>query len=135
MRTPAVGRADEATQQDQGVRPIRCSIKYSPDSTLLDYDALGNDVRYFDAGDGGANDDVNAFIAYSSTEPTCAERHIVGVALGIDVIGDGALMRSRRSAIDCASGNVAQVSRGLANGQAAVTDLGYDAYGSGRVAA
>ena len=83
------------------------SVAGKASHTLHDYDALGNVVCYFDAGDSGANDDVDAYLAYGSTEPACAARHIVGVALCNDVIGDG---------------------------QAAVTDLGYDTYGSGRVA-
>ncbi len=98
--------------------------------TLHDYDALGNVVRFFDAGDSGAADDVDAYINYSGVNPACASRHIVGIALGIDVIGDGQLMRQRSSQIDCNTGDITQVSRFLANGQAAVTDLGYDAYGN-----
>lgn len=98
--------------------------------TLHDYDALGNVVRFFDAGDSGAADDVDAYINYSNANPACASRHIVGIALGIDVIGNGQLMRQRSSQIDCSTGDITQVSRYLANGQAAVTDLGYDPYGN-----
>lgn len=98
--------------------------------TTHEYDALGNVVHFTDAGNPGASDDVDAYIRYSSAEPGCSGRHIVGIPLGIDVIGDGRLARSRSSRIDCASGDITQVSRSLENGQAAVTDLAYDAYGN-----
>lgn len=70
------------------------------------------------------------YARYSGDAPSCADRHLVGVALAIDVIGDGRLMRSRSSRIDCASGDIVQVSRYLENGQAAVTDLAHDPYGN-----
>jgi hypothetical protein len=55
--------------------------------TLHDYDTLGNVVRFFDAGDSGAGDDVEAYITYSTFDPGCVSRHIVGVApFGSDTI-------------------------------------------------
>ena len=98
--------------------------------TTHEYDALGNVVHFTDAGNPGFDDDVEAYIRYSGNDPACADHHIVGVPLGIDVIGEGRLMRSRSSRIDCASGDITQVSRSLENGQASVTDLAYDRYGN-----
>ena len=53
---------------------------------LQEYDALGNQTRQFDAGDPGAEDDLEAAMEYSA----CTSTHIVGVAVAITVRGNGA---------------------------------------------
>ena len=85
------------------------------------YDSLGNVTYFFDAGDGGASDDVEADIAYSQ----CPDTYIVGKANSINVKGNGVLMRRREANIDCTTGNLTQVRQYLETGQSAVTDLIY----------
>ncbi|MFZ3090664.1 MAG: SpvB/TcaC N-terminal domain-containing protein [Nitrospirota bacterium] len=85
------------------------------------YDTLGNIAYFFDAGDGGASDDVEADIAYTQ----CPDTYIVGKANSINVKGNGALMRRREANIDCTTGNLTQVRQYLETGQSAVTDLIY----------
>ncbi|HEX6287738.1 MAG TPA: SpvB/TcaC N-terminal domain-containing protein [Herpetosiphonaceae bacterium] len=89
--------------------------------TTYQYDALGNVTRFFDAGDTGAQDDVTATIGYTN----CPETYVVGTPNAIVVMGSGATMRQREATVDCATGDVAQVRKYLADGSAAVTDLAY----------
>jgi len=93
--------------------------------TEAEYDALGNVVRTFDAGDTGPADDVEIRIGYPTADPACQASHIVGTPDEIDVFGGGTLMRQRESTVDCASGDVTQVRAALADGTTAVTDLAY----------
>ncbi|MFL6653730.1 MAG: toxin TcdB middle/N-terminal domain-containing protein, partial [Sulfurifustis sp.] len=95
--------------------------------TTNDYDDFGDVTRFSDAGDDGAADDVDATIAYSTN---CAATSYVIKPNSITVKGNGAEMRRRSSNVDCATGNVTQVSQYLANGAAAVTDLAYLANGN-----
>jgi RHS repeat-associated protein len=120
---PALVRTDRSFYEGQANAALSTH-------TTHEYDALGNVVHFTDTGNAGAGDDVEAYIRYSSADPGCVDRHIVGIPLGIDVIGDGRLMRSRSSRIDCTSGDITEVSRSLENGQASVTDLAYDRYGN-----
>jgi RHS repeat-associated protein len=94
------------------------------------YDNVGNITRFFDAGDIGAQDDVEALVNYTASDATCQSNYIVGKATAIAVIGNGALMRNRAATIDCTSGNVTQVRQALASGQQAVTDLTYRSDGN-----
>ena len=84
------------------------------------YDDLGNIITFFDAGDTGASDDIEANISYSQ----CPDTYIVGKANSIKVYGNGQLMRNREAAIDCSTGNLLQV-RQSAEGGAAITDLSF----------
>ena len=90
------------------------------------YDALGNVIKFFDAGDLGADDDVEAEIGYFSD----AANYIVGKANSIIVRSNGRVMRKREADFENGTGNLKQVRQFLASGQAAVTDLTYDQYGN-----
>jgi RHS repeat-associated protein len=90
--------------------------------TTQEYDALGNVTHFADSGDTGSADDVEALINYSTG---CTDSYIVGRATDITVVGNGQLMRSRRGAIDCATGNLTRLSQFLDDGSAAVTGLAY----------
>jgi RHS repeat-associated protein len=91
------------------------------------YDALGNITDFFDAGDAGSADDVEAIINYSTA---CTDSYVVGKPTTIDVIGAASLMRTRIGKIDCATGNLTQLSQDLGNGTVATTDLTYEANGN-----
>ncbi len=93
--------------------------------TTHEYDALGNVTRYVDTGDTGAQDDVEALIQYTAADTACQTSHVVGKASRIDVLGASQLQRQRTALVDCATGNITQVSQFLENGQAAVTGLAY----------
>jgi RHS repeat-associated protein len=89
--------------------------------TTQSYDALGNVDRFTDAGDSGAQDDVEAIIDYTA----CAATHVLGLPDGIVVTGDGTQLRRREATVDCATGELRQVRQYLKDGTAAVTDLAY----------
>lgn len=95
--------------------------------TEHDYDALGNVTRFFDAGDTGAPDDLEAIITYTAADSACNNptNYLVGLATRIEVRGNGALMRLRTARINCANGDVEEVSQFLEGGQAATTNLTY----------
>lgn len=90
------------------------------------YDALGNVIKFFDAGDLGADDDIEAEIGYFSD----AANYIVGKANNIVVRSNGRVMRKREANFEQNTGNLTQVRQYLGDGQAAVTDLTYDQYGN-----
>ncbi|MCX4755205.1 SpvB/TcaC N-terminal domain-containing protein [Kitasatospora purpeofusca] len=91
--------------------------------TTMEYDEHGNPTRSFDAGETGPGDDVDTRIHYSANDPACRATNITGIPTAVDVQGNGALMRHRQSAVDCAHGDVTQVRADLADGTGAVTDL------------
>ena len=91
----------------------------------MEYDALGNLTRRFDAADAGSADDIDARIDYTATDPACLAAYIVGVPTEIRVLGNGTLMRRRASTVDCATGDITQVRAHLANGDVATTDMTY----------
>ncbi|GAA2811363.1 hypothetical protein GCM10019017_66510 [Streptomyces showdoensis] len=95
--------------------------------TELSYDAYGNVVRTFDAGDEGTADDVETVYAYTGSDPRCRDRHLVGIADAIrqKAAAGGALLRHRESTVDCATGAVRQSREYLDDDTAAVSDLAY----------
>ena len=123
---PADPQSTTATLFPQLVRTDQRFYEGSPTpgkSTYVtyQYDALGNVTRFFDAGDGGAQDDALATIDYA----TCANTYLVGTPTKIVVAGNGAEMRHREATVDCATGDVTQVRQFLNQDTAAVTDLAY----------
>ncbi|RIK42745.1 MAG: hypothetical protein DCC55_07780 [Chloroflexi bacterium] len=94
------------------------------------YDALGNLVQYFDAGDTGVDDDFLSVMAYSADVPACMANHIVATPLALTITGNGSVMRQRQAQIDCTTGKVTQVRQYLENGDVAVTDVSYFANGN-----
>jgi RHS repeat-associated protein len=94
--------------------------------TTHKFDDYGNVVEFFDAGDIGADDDVRAMISY--TQDTAV--WIVGKPTRITVEGAGRLMRAREASYAPGTGNLVQVRQLLGNGQAAITDLGYNQNGT-----
>ena len=128
--TPANPQSTTATIFPQLVRTDRRFYEgqTSPGKvtyTTHEYDTFGNVIRFVDAGDAGAQDDVEAIIQYSAADTACRNNHIVGKATGIDVLGAGQPMRRRTARIHCASGNVEEVAQYLESGPAAVTALAY----------
>ena len=93
--------------------------------TTTTYDALGNVIDSFDAGDPGTADNVDTRMSYSGTDPACQANNILGIATGVDVTGGGTLMRHRESTVGCTNGNVTQVRDALNGSDTAVTDLAY----------
>jgi len=90
--------------------------------TLQQYDALGNVIVFFDAGDIGGQDDVRAIIAYSA----CNNTYVVGMPTKILVQDTNTIeLRRREATVDCATGNMTQVRQFLIDGDPAVTDLAY----------
>ncbi len=89
--------------------------------TTHSYDALGNMVEFFDAGDTGTDDDVLAAIEYFHDDAN----YIVGKPDGIVVTSNGVEFRRRGADIEPGTGNIRQVRAYLENGQMAVTDLDY----------
>ncbi|MEV6107918.1 SpvB/TcaC N-terminal domain-containing protein [Streptomyces sp. NPDC051940] len=85
------------------------------------YDDAGNLSREIDYGDVGDADDTDTAIGYSD----CADTHVLGVPDAIEVRGGGTVMRSRDSAVDCATGLVTRHRALAADGTASVTDLTY----------
>ena len=53
--------------------------------TETDYDQFGNVTRSFDAADDGTADDVETTTGYSSADPACVARGIVGLPDRVDV--------------------------------------------------
>jgi len=94
--------------------------------TSNQFDALGNIVRFVDAADVGAQDDVEAEIGYFKDEAN----YIVGKANSIVVKGNGTVMRRREATFESGTGNLTQVRIYLKDGRAAVTDIVYDQYGN-----
>jgi RHS repeat-associated protein len=93
--------------------------------TEMEYDALGNVTRSFDAADTGPADDVDSRIHYTADDPACQASYIVGSPNAIDVFGNGTLMRHRSSTVNCANGDITEIRATLANGDAAVTSMEY----------
>ncbi len=95
--------------------------------TELAYDDVGNVTRQFDAGDDGTADDVETDTGYSSSDPACVARGIVGLPDRVDVraTASGSLLRHTESTVDCTTANVLEVREFLADGTAAVTDMTY----------
>ncbi len=93
----------------------------------MSYDAVGNLTRTFDAADDGTADDVETLTGYSSSDPTCAAKGIVGVPNVIEVraTASNTVLRHRESTVDCTTADVLQVREFLADGSAAVTDMTY----------
>lgn len=117
---PALVRADKLFYEGQAT-PGKTT------HTETSYDEFGNVTRSFDAGDDGTADDVETLTGYSSSDPACVARGIVGLPNRIDVraTASGTVMRHRESTIDCTTADVTQVREYLADGTAAVTDLSY----------
>ncbi len=114
---PQVVRTDERFNEG-AASPAKSTF------TTNHYDARGNIDRFTDAGDVGADDDVEAAIAYSSCPDT-----FVSVAVRIAVTGGGVQMRRREATVDCATANATQVREFLADGSAAVSDMAYTSDG------
>ena len=67
---------------------------------------------------------------YTASDPACQTTYIVGIADRIRVTdAAGTELRRRESDVSCATGNVSQVRRFLADGSAAVTDMTHDDHG------
>ncbi|WP_051367030.1 SpvB/TcaC N-terminal domain-containing protein [Hamadaea tsunoensis] len=94
--------------------------------TTMEYDALGNVTRTFDAGEPGTSDDLETRTGYAD----CPASGITGIADDVQVTGGGTTMRKRESTVDCATGDVTQIRSKLANGDTAVSDLEYFANGN-----
>jgi RHS repeat-associated protein len=90
------------------------------------YDTKGNITQFADFGDDGAADDIEAAVTYHNVPG----KYIVGAPKSIIVTGSGTTYRRRESTIDTQTGDVTQIRQYLQDGSAAVTDLGYDAYGN-----
>lgn len=90
--------------------------------TTQHFDAFGNVDVATDVGDDGSADDVVTTIAYSE----CVRDNPVSMS----VTGGGTLMRKREGTVDCATGKVTQLREFLADGQAAITDMEYNADGN-----
>ncbi len=90
-----------------------------------EYDAVGNVIRYFNAQDAGAADDIQAEIAYFSN----VGKYLL-VPQSISVTVNGQVMRKREAVIDGNTGDVTQVNQYLAAGSAAVVNIEYDPYGN-----
>jgi len=89
--------------------------------TDFGYDGYGNVSRFFDAGDVGAGDDVEAEITYTNyTGP-----YIVGKPERMTVSSNGKELRRREGGYDSATGNLREVRQYLESGKAAVTNLTY----------
>ena len=95
--------------------------------TETDYDQFGNVTRSFDAADDGTADDVETTTGYSSADPACVARGIVGLPNRVDVraTASGTVLRHTESTVDCTTADVTQVREFLADGTASVTDLAY----------
>ncbi|ONI90753.1 sugar-binding protein [Saccharothrix sp. ALI-22-I] len=94
-------------------------------SVEMAYDEYGNLSRSVDRADAGAADDLDGVFGYSSDDPSCRAKHIVGVGTSVRETNGGTLMRRREATVDCATANVTQVRKYLADNSAAVTDLTY----------
>ncbi len=90
-----------------------------------EYDSLGNVIHFFDAGDVGAADDVDAVIGYFNSP----FKYIVKPN-SIVVTSNGVVMRKREATFDANTGEVQEVRQYLADGTAAVANVSYDAYGN-----
>lgn len=89
------------------------------------YNASGDIIHLFQAGDPGAADDVEADIAYFTDDTA----YIIAPN-SILVKGNGVLMRKRESTIQPGTGDVTEIRQYLADGSAAVTNVTYDQYGN-----
>ena len=100
--------------------------------TETSYDDIGNVTRSFDAADDGTADDVETLTAYSSADPACVARGIVGLPDSVTVraTATGTVLRHTESTVDCATADILQVREFLADGTAAVTDLTYNPDGN-----
>ncbi len=94
----------------------------------MSYDEYGNVIRWVDAADEGAADDVEVTLGYTA----CRDLNLVGTANQVRERGlaSGTVLRHRESTVDCATGEVRQVRAYLDGGAAAVTDLTYAADGN-----
>jgi RHS repeat-associated protein len=110
---PQLVRSDKYFHEGQIVAGVDTYETY-------EYDAYGNATRYFQAGNLGANDDVEAVITYHED----LTNYIVGKAASTRVYGNGVLMRHREGDYDT-KGNQTELRQYLASGQARVTNLTY----------
>lgn len=83
------------------------------------YDAVGNIIRWTDAGDVGADDDVVAEMSYASFQGP----YIVNKPTSLKVSGNGRLMRRRETSVDPATGALTEIRAFLENGQVSVSTL------------
>jgi len=83
-----------------------------------EYDSLGNVIHFFDAGDVGAADDVDAVIGYF----TSPFKYIVKPN-SIVVTNHGQVMRKRKAMFGANTGEVQEVRQYLADGTAAVANV------------
>ena len=90
------------------------------------YDTRGNINQFTDFGDDGPADDINATITYHNV----TDKYILSEPKSILVSGSGKPYRKRESTINPQTGDVIQIKQYLENGNAAVSDMGYDAYGN-----
>ncbi|MGQ0837718.1 SpvB/TcaC N-terminal domain-containing protein [Actinokineospora sp.] len=115
---PAPTRTDRRFFEGQAVAGKSTHVE-------MDYDEFGNLTRSLDAADDGPGDDLETRMRYSSADPVCRDRHIVGIANFVQVFGTGTVRRHRESTVDCVSANIVQAREILADGATAVTDLSY----------
>lgn len=92
----------------------------------FEYDRFGNIVRYFDASDAQADDDVESLVSYHQDLPS----YIVGKADAVRVFGGGVLMRERQATFEAGTGNLLQARRLLSDGAMAAVDMTYDGFGN-----
>ncbi|NLG85152.1 MAG: hypothetical protein GX493_11235, partial [Firmicutes bacterium] len=89
--------------------------------STYEYDQYGNVVRYFEAGDAGADDDVEAVIEYYYD----LDHYIVEKPSRLKVYGHGVLMRYREGSYEEGTGNLVELRQFLEDGRAQVTNLEY----------
>ncbi|HEX5043401.1 MAG TPA: SpvB/TcaC N-terminal domain-containing protein [Candidatus Polarisedimenticolaceae bacterium] len=116
---PVIGRVDQFFFEGQPAAG-------KSTTTLQEFDALGNVVRRFDAGDAGPEDDFEELIEYGS----CPATHVVGTPVASVVRGNGVELRRRSATLDCATGDLTQITEYLADGTGAETVLEHDALGN-----
>lgn len=89
------------------------------------YDDVGNITQFFDAGDVGTADDIDATIGYFKNPA----KHILSKANSIVVKSNGTVLRQREGSV-ANNGDVTQVRQYLETGQVVAVDLSYDKYGN-----
>ena len=87
----------------------------------FEYDQYGNVTEYFDAGNPGAADDLTSTIEYAYD----VANHVLDRAARVVISSNGVELRRREADVEVGTGNLLQVRRYLAGGQAAIHDMTY----------
>lgn len=115
---PQFIRSDQYFHEGQSTAGVSAYQTYA-------YDGYGNVTGYFDAGEGGAADDLEAAITYYQD----LTKYIVSKPRSTKVYANGALLRHREADYD-AVGNQTQVRQYLTENKVRVTDFTYYANGN-----